>query len=117
MSSAAPCGPSTTTAADSRVSPASGNREWGVVDIDRHPKAAYWQMRKLYSPVHSIGLADGGITVQPRTSQEIPSYTLRGYHVAWKLSDSAGNVTASGTLALPDMAPRCPGVDFTPPRA
>jgi len=84
---------------------AAGNREWGVVDIDRHPKAAYWQIRKLYSPVHSIAIANGTVTVQPRTTQEIPSYTLRGYQVAWQILDAGGKVSSEGKLPLPDLAP------------
>lgn len=88
--------------------PASGNREWGVVDIDRHPKGAYWQIRKLYSPVHSITLANGTVTVQPRTSEEIPSYALRGYQITWKLSDATDSVTAQGTIALPNLPPDAP---------
>jgi hypothetical protein len=91
-----------------KATPKSGNREWGVVDVDRHPKAAYWQVRKLYSPVHSITLAGGSVTIQPRTSQEIPSYTLRGYKLTWKLTDSAGSVTAHGTIQVPDLPPDAP---------
>jgi beta-galactosidase len=87
---------------------ASGNREWGVVDIDRHPKAAYWQIRKLYSPVHSLTVDNGTVTVQPRTSQEIPSYALRGYQLAWQVLDADHKVTAEGKLPLPDLAPNAP---------
>jgi hypothetical protein len=97
--------------------PASGNREWGVVDIDRHPKAAYWQIRKIYSPVHSITLDKGTVTIQPRTSQEIPSYTLRGYQVAWQLLDANGKVTAQGKLQLPDLAPNAAAWSSTIPGA
>jgi beta-galactosidase len=84
---------------------AAGNREWGVVDVDRHPKAAYWQIRRVYSPVHSLTVASGTVTVQPRTSEEIPSYTLRGYQIAWQILDTNEKVTAEGKLPLPDLAP------------
>jgi beta-galactosidase len=84
---------------------AAGNREWGVVDINRHPKAAYWQIRRIYSPVHSLTVDNGTVIVQPRTSQEIPSYTLRGYQIAWQLLDAGHKVTSEGKLPLPDLAP------------
>ncbi len=44
----------------------------------------------------------------PRNGAEIPCYTLRGYHIAWTLSDPKGKATAQGNLALPDLAPGSP---------
>jgi beta-galactosidase len=85
--------------------PASGNRDWGVVDVDRNPKAAYWQIRPLYAPVQSISVQNGAVTVQPRTPKEIPSYTLRGYNVRWTLADDSGKTVKEGTLPVPELAP------------
>ncbi len=81
-----------------RNTPASGNREWGVVTVDRQPKAAYWQMREVFSPVHSLTVSDGVIRVTPRRADEIPSYTLRGYKLKWD----------GGEIALPDLKPGDP---------
>jgi beta-galactosidase len=78
--------------------PPSGNREWGVVTVDRQPKAAYWQMRKLFSPVHSLTVSNGVASVTPRRVEEIPSYTLRGYKLKWD----------GGQIALPDLKPGDP---------
>ena len=75
--------------------PPSGNREWGVVTVDRQPKPAYWQMRKLFSPVHSLTVSNGVIRVTPRRTDEIPSYALRGYKLKWD----------GGEIALPDLKP------------
>lgn len=88
--------------------PASGNREWGAVTVDRRPKEAYWQIRKLFSPVNSIAVADGVVTIKPRTPAEVPSYTLRGYTIEWTLTDAAGAVTSRGSLPLPELAPGSP---------
>ncbi len=85
--------------------PASGNREWGIVDEQRRPKAAYEQLRKLFSPVHALALAGGAVRVEPRSPDEVPSYTLRGYQVKWTLLDAAGAVLKTGTLALPELKP------------
>lgn len=90
---------------DFKGTPASGNREWGVVTVDREPKAAYWQIRRLYSPVHSIDAANGTLTITPRKRSEIPSYTVRGYIVEWKLKDATGKVTAQGSIPVPDLVP------------
>jgi hypothetical protein len=78
--------------------PPSGNREWGVVTVDRQPKPAYWQMRKLFSPVNSLTVSNGVIRVMPRRTNEIPSYTLRGYKLKWD----------GGEAALPDLKPGDP---------
>jgi hypothetical protein len=75
--------------------PPSGNREWGVVTVDRQLKPAYWQMRKVFSPVHSLTVSNGVVCVMPRRADEIPSYTLRGYKLKWD----------DGELALPDLKP------------
>jgi hypothetical protein len=92
--------------------PASGNREWGVVGIDRKPKAAYYQVRKAYSPVHSISIADGKIRIEPRSPDEVPSYALRGYQIQWK-SDSG--TPASGTISIPDLKPGDPAWETSVP--
>lgn len=78
--------------------PASGNREWGVVTVDRQPKPAYWQMRKIFSPVHSLTFSNGVVSVTPRRADEIPSYALRGYKLKWD----------GGEIALPDLKPGDP---------
>ena len=85
--------------------PASGNREWGVVTVDRKPKAAYWQIRSLYSPVHSLRVENGSAVIQPRSPNESPSYTLRGYAVEWQTFDATGRAIAGGKIPLPVMAP------------
>ena len=78
--------------------PPSGNREWGVVTVDRQLKPAYWQMREVFSPVHSLTVSNGVIRVTPRRADEIPSYTLRGYKLKWD----------GGEIALPELKPGDP---------
>jgi beta-galactosidase len=75
--------------------PPSGNREWGVVTVDRQPKPAYWQMRKAFSPVHLLTVSNGVVRVTPRRADEIPSYALRGYKLKWD----------GGEITLPDLKP------------
>jgi len=85
-----------------KTGPASGNREWGVVDINRRPKAAYYQVRKAFSPVHALTVAGGQIRIDPRTPDEVPSYPLRGYTLQWKTGSQ------SGSIPVPDLKPGDP---------
>ena len=75
--------------------PPSGNREWGIVTEDRQPKAAFEQVRKLFSPVHSLTVTNGVIRLEPRRADEVPSFTLRGYKLKWD----------GGEMSLPDLKP------------
>jgi len=93
---------------DFKGTPASGNREWGVVTVDRKPKAAYEQVRCLYSPLRSLSITDEKIRIEPRGPSEIPSYTLRGYRLNWKVAASNGTVKSRGTIPLPDLKPGDP---------
>lgn len=79
--------------------PKSGNREWGVVDVDRHPKAAYDQVRGAYSPVHALTVTPDKVRLEPRSPDEIPSYPLRGYQIKWTAGDQ------SGEIPVPDLKP------------
>ncbi len=100
---------------DFKGTPASGNREWGVVTVDRQPKAAYEQVRRLYSPVRSLAIADGKIRIEPRAPSEIPSYTLRGYRLIWVAAAPDGSVRSRGTIPLPDLKPGDPAWEIKVP--
>ena len=93
---------------DFKGTPASGNREWGVVDVERRPKAAYWQIRKLYSPIRSLTVSGGRVSIEPRHPEDIPSYSVRGYHVVWTAKDATGTVTAKGEIPVPELKPGAP---------
>jgi beta-galactosidase len=89
--------------------PASGNREWGVVDVERRPKAAYHQIRRIWSPVRSLTVVDGFIRIEPRSTSEIPSFTLRGYKVHYTIKDPVdGRTITTGEIPVPDLVPDSP---------
>lgn len=83
---------------DYKGTPPSGNREWGIVTEDRKPKAAFEQVRKIFSPVHSLAVSNGIIRLEPRGVDEVPSFTLRGYKLKWDGSE----------INLPDLKPGTP---------
>ncbi|MFO1490502.1 MAG: glycoside hydrolase family 2 TIM barrel-domain containing protein [Kiritimatiellia bacterium] len=93
---------------DYKGTPVSGNREWGVVDEQRRPKAAYQQVRRWYCPVRSLELVGGAAVIQPRGSGEIPGYTLRGYSVRYVLRDRAGVEAGRGEIPVPVLKPGDP---------
>ena len=80
---------------DYKGTPLSGNREWGIVTEARQPKAAFEQVRKLFSPVHSLTVTNGSIRLVPRGPDEVPSFALRGYKLKWE----------GGESSLPDLKP------------
>jgi beta-galactosidase len=88
--------------------PPTGIREWGVVDEQRRPKAAYYQVRRLFSPVREFTVFGGKVLIQPRSPDEIPSYTLRGYKIRWTLRDAGGSVKEHGEIPLPELKPGSP---------
>ncbi len=80
------------------------------------PKAAYEQVRKLYSPVRALTIQGDTVSVEPRHVDEIPSYALRGYQLRWTVRDAAGAVLKEGVLALPDLRARRSRLDGPGPR-
>lgn len=106
---------------NSRGTPPSGNRAWGVVDVDRRPKAAYEQVRNLFSPIHALELEGNTIRVVPRGPDEVPSFALRDYELRWQVSDTGGKILKSGVAKLPELKPGAPvwtmQLDGSPPGA
>lgn len=98
---------------DYRETPPSGNREWGVVDVDRNPKAAYQQVRKAFAPVRSLTITSDRVRVEPRGRDELPSYTLRGYRLEW--GEAKGSGVPRSSIKVPDLVPGAPVWEFPLP--
>jgi beta-galactosidase len=90
---------------DFKGSSPSELRAWGIVDLWRQPKAAARQIDKAYGPVHELSFADGTIRLVPRSPDEIPSFSLRGYYLKWEWLRRDGIVAGGGVMALPTLAP------------
>ncbi|WP_303317240.1 glycoside hydrolase family 2 TIM barrel-domain containing protein [Flavivirga abyssicola] len=92
-----------------KQTPASQNRDWGIVDIWRNPKTFYYQMSKIQQPVKSIDAKikeqQAEITIQPRGKLELPSFTLRGYSWVYELIDAHGKVLDGSIYKLGDIEP------------
>ncbi|UOE46225.1 hypothetical protein MTO98_17640 [Mucilaginibacter sp. SMC90] len=94
---------------------ASQNRPWGLVDVARQKKAAFYSFRKTNMPVAGFK-ADikGGapsndvevnVNIKPRAVFDLPAYELEGYRVVLKLVDNAGKLIGGDFAALPVIRP------------
>ena len=71
----------------------------GVVDPQRRRRGSWQTLRREYAPVSIARLGDGTVTV--RTRADLPSYTLRGYALRWRVRPDGPR----GSITLPDLPP------------
>ncbi len=88
----------------------SENRSWGVVDVFRRKKKAYFSIRKENAPVSDLLLSknsdnSAAITLIPRKTLDIPSFSLRNYRLVWQVKDQEGKILESGWENLPVIDP------------
>lgn len=94
----------------------TGNRAWGVVNVFRQPKKAYWAFRKEFAPITSLSLrhqrdlqpgrkVKSTVTISPRGSLDLPAYVLRNYKLIWQVLDIQGNTGQQGFQNLPLVKP------------
>jgi beta-galactosidase len=94
---------------------ASQNRPWGLVDVARQKKAAFYSFRKANMPVAGFQANVKGnaasnnlevnVNIKPRAVFDLPAYELNGYRVVLKLIDNAGKLTGGDFAALPVIHP------------
>jgi beta-galactosidase len=96
----------------------SENRPWGVVDVYRRKKQAYYDLRKEHSPVKEFSISDvsgtnATLKIKPRSKFDLPSYTLKNHKVIYKLYDDKGMITDGGFIHLPDILPDTKELNYT----
>jgi beta-galactosidase len=94
----------------------SENRSWGVVDVYRRKKRAYFSVRKEHAPVKnlivsSISDRSAEVSIIPREALGLPSYALRNYRLLWRIMDLEGMVMESGWENLPEITPGSPTIN------
>lgn len=91
------------------TTPPSQNRCWGIVNVFRQKKRAYYDFRKQYAPVRNMQVTMGkgalAFTIQPRSKYDIPAYALKDYQIAWTVQDEQQNVIDGGMVVLPELLP------------
>ena len=91
----------------------SENRAWGIVDVFRQKKKAWYSFRKEYAPVSNLHVAIKNIgqpsaitvTLKPRRLYDLPANPLKGYRLLWEGFDANGQMKAGGISPLPDIFP------------
>jgi len=95
----------------------SENRSWGIVDVFRQKKRAYYSFRKEYAPVRdmqvkALGSTSATLVITPRQKLDLPAYTLRNYLAAWKAIDTAQRILDGGIVSLPVIQPGDAALSF-----
>ncbi|MEU9228926.1 glycoside hydrolase family 2 TIM barrel-domain containing protein [Streptomyces massasporeus] len=91
-------------------------RGYGDVDVWGRPKASYSHMQAANAPIRSLTLSkpqtkDGTdtatVTVTPRgaLTSDGPSWTLKGYKLAVRVTDTSGAVVGGTIADLPEINP------------
>jgi hypothetical protein len=95
----------------------AGYVDHGVVDENRQRRPSYRVWQELNSPArihlewqYSPDRRPVGFraAIERRRPDEIPSYTLRNYRVAWELRDDDGTQVAGGEKGLAEIGPPQP---------
>ncbi|HKZ68369.1 MAG TPA: glycoside hydrolase family 2 TIM barrel-domain containing protein, partial [Chitinophagaceae bacterium] len=91
----------------------SENRPWGIVDVFRQKKKAWYSFQKEYAPVRELKLenvvtakkSSATIIVKPRQVLDLPAYPLSGYNLVWDISTVEGKILTGGFKELPFIKP------------
>ena len=91
----------------------SENRPWGIVDVFRQKKKAWYSFRKEYAPVRELKVEAGRsgkslvgtITITPRKALDLPAYKLQGYALIWQAFNDSNKIFEGGFVQLPVILP------------
>ncbi len=90
----------------------SENRPWGIVDVFRQKKEAWYSFRREYAPVRDVKIEMNGndnssaqLTIIPRKFLDIPAYPLKDYVLVWAGYDGKNKIRQSGLIKLPEILP------------
>ncbi len=94
---------------------ASENRPWGIVDVFRQKKKAWFSIRKEYQPIKLSATLRAGVEKSdeqsldvmliPRDKLDLPAFTVRNYKLIWSLKDVKKDVLDAGMEPLEEMRP------------
>nr|MBI1228853.1 hypothetical protein [Cytophagales bacterium] len=87
----------------------SENRPWGVVDVYRRRKQAFYDLQQEHAPVRemrvTVSSKTANVTVLPRTVLDLPAHSVEDYKIIYQLLDSEGNALEGGIINLPFLLP------------
>jgi beta-galactosidase len=84
------------------------NRPWGVVDVYRQKKRAYYSMRKEFAPIRKLSIKNlmdksASVVVTPRSKLDLPAFVLRDYHLVWQVLGAKGQILEAGFQKIPKI--------------
>lgn len=89
----------------------SENRPWGIVDVFRQKKEAWYSFQKQYAPVRNlqVELTQGGssasIIITPRSVLDLPAYPVSDYSLVWEACGADNKIVQGGFSTLPVIMP------------
>ncbi len=91
----------------------SENRPWGIVNVFRQKKRAYFSFRKEYAPVRDLRVekvvtgssGSASIIISPRKILDLPAYNVNGYAIIWKAAGPDKKIIRGGITKLPVIRP------------
>jgi len=99
------------------TTPPSQNRTWGVVNVYRQKKRAYFDYKREHSPVVDFRVTPeerkAVINFSLRGKYDLPAYPMEGYRIVWQVFDQEQQVLQGGIAALPRMEPGDPELSET----
>ncbi len=88
----------------------SQNRSWGVVNVFRQPKRAFYSIRREYAPLKElkVQLTKGDTLIcslRPRLALDLPAYPIERYRIVWEVFGSNEQVLEGDWRLLPRIQP------------
>lgn len=91
----------------------SENRAWGLVDVFRQKKKAWYSFQKEYAPVREFKVENvvagtkstATVSISPRKLLDLPAYSLDQYKLIWRVVSIQGNIISGGFKTLPVIEP------------
>jgi beta-galactosidase len=97
----------------------SQNRPWGIVDVFRRKKRAFYSFRREYAPIRGVKItkieSNAGyaakLTIIPRKALDLPAYSLKNYLLIWEAYNDSNKIVDGGVARLPTILPGSADVD------
>ncbi|HTE25533.1 sugar-binding domain-containing protein [Flavitalea sp.] len=91
----------------------SQNRPWGIVDVFRRKKRAWYSFRREYAPIRGVKITKiesnegyaAKISITPRKLLDLPAYPLKDYVLIWQAFNNADKIVDGGFAKLPLIMP------------
>lgn len=102
----------------------SQNRPWGLVDVFRQKKKAFYSFQRVNKPLAEMTVNNAALnndkqsfqaflSIVPRGALDLPSYTLQNYRITVKLLTNDGRLAGGTSSTLPVINPGDPSFQLS----